>query len=121
MHRILIAEDHTGMRHALRRLFTHYDDWQVCGDVADGREAVDAALELKPDLVLLDYGMPNKNGIEAASEIKEKLPQTPIVIFALNKTRQLEAMAQQVGVRAVIGKEDGVRVLLHAVDKEVGN
>jgi len=121
MHRILIAEDHTGMRQALRSLFTQYGDWEVCGDVADGKQAVDAAVQLQPDLVLLDYGMPNKNGIEAASEIKQKLPETPIVIFTLNKTRQLDAMAQEVGVRAVVGKEEGFTELLHTVDKEVSN
>src|SRR5215813_9468423 len=105
MPRILIAEDHTGMRHVLRDLFTHYDKWDVCGEAADGNEAVDAAVALKPDLVLLDYKMPNKDGIDAASEIKKELPETPVVIFTLNKTRELESQARQVGVRAVIGKE----------------
>ena len=121
MHRILIAEDHTAMRHALRNLFTQYDKWEVCGEAADGKEAVDAAVELKPDLVLMDYRMPNKDGIEAASEIKQELPETPVVIFTLNKTRELEAKAQQVGVRAVVGKEEGLTVLLHTVDEEVSH
>jgi len=121
MHRILIAEDHTAMRHALRNLFTQYDKWEVCGEAADGKEAVDAAVELKPDLVLLDYKMPSKDGIEAASDLKQKLPETPVVIFTLNKTHQLEAMAQEVGVRAVVGKEEGLTELLRTVDKEVSH
>jgi len=121
MPRILIAEDHTAMRHVLRDLFTHCDKWDVCGEAADGKEAVNAAVELKPDLVLLDYKMPNKDGIEAASEIKQELPETPVVIFTLNKTRELEAMALQVGVRAVVGKEEGLSELLHTVDQEVSH
>src|SRR5215467_552542 len=121
MHRILIAEDNTVMRQTLCSLFTEYDDWEVCGDVEDGKQAVDAAIELRPDLVLLDYQMPNKDGIEAASEIKQKLPETPVVIFTLNKTRELEAKAQQVGVRAVVGKDQGLTELLHTLDEEVSH
>jgi len=121
MPRILIADDHKMMRHTLRDLFTHYDKWDVCGEAADGKEAVDAAVALKPDLVLLDYKMPNKDGIEAASEIKQKLPETTVVIFTLNKTRELEAKARQVGVRSVVGKDEGVVVLLHTVDEEVSH
>src|SRR5215472_14261778 len=119
MHRILIADDHKMMRHTLRALFTHYDQWDVCGEAADGRQAVDAAVALKPDLVLLDYKMPNKDGVEAASEIKQKLPETPVVIFTLYKTDELESQARQVGVRAVIGKEEGVIKLLNAIEDEL--
>jgi len=119
MPRILIADDHTPMRRILHNLFAHYDRWEVCGEAADGKEAVDAAVMLRPDLVLLDYRMPNKNGIQAASEIKQKLPEMPIVIFTLAKTRELESKAREVGVNAVIDKEEGLTELLHAVDEEV--
>lgn len=119
MPRILIADDHTSMRRALHNIFKHYDRWEVCGEAADGNEAVDAAVALKPDLVLLDYKMPNKDGIEAASEIKQQLPEIPIVIFTLAKTSQLEERARQVGVRAVVSKEQGITELLHTVDEEV--
>jgi DNA-binding NarL/FixJ family response regulator len=68
----------------------------------DGRQAVDAAAALK--LVLLDCKMPNKNGIEAASELKQKLPETSVVIFALYKTHLLESEGRQAGFRAVVGK-----------------
>jgi len=121
MPRILIADDHKVMRRTLRNLFSHYDKWDVCGEAADGKEAVDAAAELRPDLVLLDYKMPNKDGIEAASEIKQKLPETSVVIFTLNKTHELEAKAQLVGVRAIVGKEEGLAELLRTMDDEVSH
>ena len=70
--RILIAEDRATMRNTLRNLFTLYSKWEVCGEALEGKQAVDAAVALKPDLVLLDYKMPNGDGIEAASEIREK-------------------------------------------------
>ena len=86
------------MRNALRNLFNLYSKWDVCGEAVDGRQAVDAAVALRPDVVVLDYKMPNKNGVEAASELKQKLPNTPVVIFTLYKTDELESEARQVGV-----------------------
>ena len=117
--RILIAEDRTTMRNTLRNLFTLYSKWDVCGEAIDGRQAVDAAVALRPDLVLLDYKMQNKNSLEAASELKQKLPNTPVVIFTLYKTNELESQARNVGVRAVIGKEEGVIKLLRTIEEEL--
>jgi DNA-binding NarL/FixJ family response regulator len=119
MPRILIAEDRAKMRNTLRNLFTLYSKWDVCGEAGDGRQAVNAAVALKPDLVLLDYKMPNGDGIEAASELKRKLPNTPVVIFTLYKTNELESQARKVGVRAVIGKEEGVIKLLRTIEEEL--
>jgi len=117
--RILIAEDRATMRTTLRSLFTLYSKWDVCGEAVDGRQAVDAAIALKPDLVLLDYKMANGDGMEAASEIKEKLPNTPIVIFTLYKTEELELQARKVGVTAVVGKEEGVVKLLNTIEGQL--
>jgi DNA-binding NarL/FixJ family response regulator len=117
--RILIADDRASMRNTLRNLFAIYSKWDVCAEAANGRQAVDAAMALRPDLVLLDYKMPNGNGIEAASEIKQKLPDIPIVIFTLYKTNELESQARQVGVKAVISKEEGVIKLIHAIEEQL--
>jgi DNA-binding NarL/FixJ family response regulator len=119
MPRILIAEDRAHMRNTLRKLCTLYSNWDVCGEAADGQQAVAAAVALKPDLVLLDYKMPNGNGIDAATEIQQKLPNTPVVIFTLYKTRELESQARLVGVKAVVGKEEGVIKLLHTIEHEL--
>jgi DNA-binding NarL/FixJ family response regulator len=107
------------MRNTLRNLITLYSRWDVCGEALDGNQAVDAAVALKPDLILLDYKMPNKNGIEAASELKQKLPETPIVLFTLYKTDQLESEARAAGVDAIVGKEEGVIKLLNAIGEEL--
>jgi len=117
--RILIAEDRATMRNTLRNLFTLYSKWEVCGEAVDGKQAIGAALALRPDLVLLDYKMPNGDGIQAASEIKEKLPNTPIVIFTLYKTEELESQARQASVRAVVGKEEGVIKLLNTIEEQL--
>ena len=117
--RILIAEDRASMRNTLRNLFTLYSKWDVCGEAVDGRQAIDAAVALKPDLVLLDYKMPNGDGIKAASEIKERLPNMPIVIFTLYKTEELESQARKVGVKAVVSKEEGVVKLLSTIEDQL--
>ena len=120
MPRILIADDRATMRSTLRQLLTLYGKLDVCGEAEDGRQAVDAAVALKPDLVLLDYKMPNGDGLEAASEIREKLPETPIVMFTLFESDELESRARKVGVRAVVSKEEGVIKLLRTIEEELG-
>jgi len=83
MHRVIIAEDRATMRNTLRHLLTVYGNLDVCGEAEDGQQAVDAAIALKPDLVLLDFKMPNGGGLKAASEINEKLPETPRNVHSL--------------------------------------
>ena len=121
MPRILLADDRASMRNTLRSLLTVYGKLDVCGEAADGRQAVDAAVVLKPDLVLLDYKMPNGDGIRAASELKQRLPETPVVLFTLYKTQELESEALGVGVRAVVGKEEGVVKLLRTIEDQLTN
>jgi DNA-binding NarL/FixJ family response regulator len=119
MTRILIADDRELMRVALRTLFVLRPDWQICGEAEDGREAVAKATELQPDLIVLDFKMPLADGLKAASEICSTMPATPIVLYTLYKSVQLEAAARLVGVRRVVAKEDGVEGLLHAIEAEL--
>jgi DNA-binding NarL/FixJ family response regulator len=108
------------MRSTLRQLLTLYGKLEVCGEAEDGRQAVDATLASKPDLVLLDFKMPNGDGLKTAAEIKQKLPETQIVMFTLFKSYELVSQAQQVGVRAVVAKEEGVIKLLHTIEEGLG-
>ena len=117
--RILIADDRQLMRDALKAIFALRPTWKVCGEASDGAEAVAKAVQLQPDLVILDFKMPLADGIRAASEILMAMPSTPIVMYTLYKTEELESAAKLVGVRAVVGKEDGVRSLISAVDAEL--
>jgi DNA-binding NarL/FixJ family response regulator len=117
--RILIADDRQLMRDALKAIFALRAAWQVCGEASDGAEVVAMASQLQPDLIILDFKMPLADGIRAASEILMAMPSTPIVMYTLYKTEELESAAKLVGVRAVVGKEDGVRSLLRVVDAEL--
>ena len=107
------------MRNTLRNLFTIYSKLTICGEAIDGQQAIDAAVALKPDVVLLDFEMPNGNGLWAASEIKQRLPDLPIVMFTLFKTAALDLEARKVGVRVVVGKEEGVIKLLRAIEDKL--
>jgi DNA-binding NarL/FixJ family response regulator len=119
MARILVADDHESMRTAVRCLIRMHPGWEICGEAEDGRDAVKKAAELKPDLVLLDFKMPLANGIKASSEIHSATPTTPILMYTLYRTRELEVAAKLVGIRQVIGKENGAAELCSAIEKEL--
>ena len=81
--RILIADDHEAVLRRIRAMLEADPAWQVCGDAVDGREAVEKAAKLEPDLVILDFAMPRLNGLDAASQITKLLPGVPIVMFTM--------------------------------------
>ena len=119
MTRILIAEDRESMRTALKAIFVMRPDWVVCGEAQDAKEVVEKARELNPDLIVMDFKMHHSDGLTAASDILRLMPAIPIVMFTLYKTDELEAAAKMVGIRCVVGKEDGVRTLLRAIESEL--
>jgi DNA-binding NarL/FixJ family response regulator len=90
MTRILIADDHISMRAALKATVKLHPDWEVCGEATDGREAIEKARELRPDIIVLDFKMPLANGIKAGGEIVDARPGVPILLYTLYKTRELE-------------------------------
>ena len=112
---ILIVDDSSVMRRALRALIGHQDDLQVCGEAHDGRDGVDKALALRPDLVLLDLSMPVMNGFEAAREIHRLRPGVLILMYTTFCSSQVEREATAVGVTAVVSKSDSPDVLCSSI------
>src|SRR6266403_473357 len=104
--RILIADDHQVVRTGLRALLESRTGWQVCAEAANGREAVEKAGQLKPDVAVLDIGMPLLNGVEATRQIRKLSPQTEILIH--------EVLGA--GAHGYILKDDADRNLVAAVD-----
>lgn len=104
MTRILLVDDNSEIRKALRNLLERHENWCVCGEATNGREALEAFEKVKPDVVLLDFKMPEMNGLEAAREITRRAP-VPILMVSMFLSDQLEAEAQKAGVRATCPKE----------------
>jgi DNA-binding NarL/FixJ family response regulator len=115
MIRILLADDHNVVRKGLRGTLEEYDGWMVCGEASNGREAVRLALELKPDIVVLDLTMPELNGIEATRQIKKSLPQAEILIFTMHETEEMILSAFEAGARGFVLKSDDELELVEAI------
>jgi DNA-binding NarL/FixJ family response regulator len=102
--RILIADDSELIRSKLAATLSGRDDWTICGEAADGRQAVMLAVEQNPDFIILDFSMPMLSGIQAAAEILKIMPRVPIVLYTLYDDAHTEAEAKKVGIRKVISK-----------------
>jgi DNA-binding NarL/FixJ family response regulator len=114
--RILIADDHEVVRSGLRQLLVERKGWEVVGEATTGRQAAALALELKPDVVVLDIAMPELNGLEAARQIKKHLPKTEIVMLTLHLSDQLAYEIINAGIRGYVLKSDASRDLVSAVE-----
>jgi two-component system nitrate/nitrite response regulator NarL len=114
--RILVADDQELVRRRVCSTLTARADFEVCGEAANGKEALEKFHELKPDLVILDITMPLMNGLDAARAIHSVSPNTPVVILSVHKSKQLIEEARRVGVRGYVTKEDAVQRLVQAVD-----
>lgn len=107
MVRILIADDHQMVRLALSQIIEEADEhWKVCYEAIDGNEAVKKAAELRPDLVMLDFAMPDLDGISAGKRIRSVLPDTPVLVYSFMVTPQLEAFVRASGLQGVVSKAD---------------
>jgi len=114
--RILLADDHDVVRKGLRGLLEVNSAWQVCGEATNGRDAVKLAMELKPDLAVLDLEMPELNGLEATRQIKKDLPDLEVLIFTMHETDQFIRDALVAGARGFVLKADAGRYLVEAVE-----
>jgi DNA-binding NarL/FixJ family response regulator len=114
--RILVADDHQVVRTGLRALLESKSGWQVCAEAANGREAVEKAGQLKPDVAVLDIGMPLLNGVEAKRQIRKLSPQTEILILTMHDSELLIQEVLGVGALGYILKDDADRNLVAAVD-----
>jgi len=116
MLRILIADDHEVARQGIRALLEAHPGWEVCAEARDGREAVELASTMNPGMILLDIGMPNLNGLEAARQILASSPEIPIMILTMHDSDQVVREVLRAGARGFLLKSDAGRDLVAAVE-----
>jgi len=105
------VDDVLGIRTLLRKLLEHAG-LRVCGEASNGIEAIEVALRLNPDLILMDYSMPKMNGAEAASILKHRMPGLRIILFTLHADDVGQAMKKALNVDLVLGKSDSMDNLI---------
>src|SRR5215813_985288 len=113
--RILLADDHTLVREGLRKILEAQSGWEVIGEAADGREAVRQALELKPDLVILDLAMPQLSGVDAIQQIVRRLPSTRVLVLSMHADEVYVTRAIKAGAHGYLLKDSAGTDLLRAV------
>jgi two-component system response regulator NreC len=114
--RILIVDDSDFARTGLKVLLAGREDCEICGEAKDGKQAVMKAIDLNPDLIILDYSMPGMDGLHAAQEIYKALPAALILICTLFPSRELEREAMKYGVRHVISKAEMSKSLVAVIE-----
>lgn len=111
---VLIVDDHAHIRRATRAIFENEPDFAVCGEASSGRDAIEKARELRPDLIVLDFSMPGMNGLEAARLLKKILPEVPVIMLTAHENAFSELVARAAGVSAVISKENSMKLVSQA-------
>src|SRR5271154_5909929 len=114
--RILIADDHEVVRRGLCALLQAHDGWEICAEAKDGREALEKAAQLKPDVVILDVGMPNLNGLAATRQLMQHDPHCKVIVLTITDSDQVIREALDAGARGFVLKSDAARDLVSAVD-----
>ena len=119
--RILVADDHEVVRKGLIAILEQQPEWQVCGEACNGREAVEKAKRLMPDVVVMDDSMPGLNGLEATSQVVKANPATKVLILTLHDSDQIIRRVLDAGARGFLLKSDSACELVAAVDALLRN
>ena len=117
---VLIVDDSRNVRKVLRDFFETQSDWRVGGEAGDGAEAIEKAMKLRPDLILLDVSMPELNGIEAASVLKKTIPHVRILVFTMFDDAVGSRLSTAVGVDLVVPKAEGLTGLVKSLQRLMG-
>ncbi len=115
MVRIFLVDDNAMIRSHLRTMLEKQDEWVVVGEAEDGRRALEKWREHTPNLTVMDFAMPEMNGLEAARQLSKQHPEAPILMITIDPSRQLEQEAKKAGIRGLCKKSD-LHSLFAAID-----
>ena len=111
---ILIVDDNAFIRKALCEAFTREGDFDICGEAENGRDAIEKAKQLRPDLIVLDLSMPVMNGLDAARVLKRLMPKVPLIMYSAFGDGYVEQQASLLGVSAVVSKSEPATTVVGA-------
>jgi DNA-binding NarL/FixJ family response regulator len=114
--RVLLADNHVVIRGGLRALLQMHKNFQICGEAINGREAVDLAVQKKPDVVIININLPGINGIEATRQIRKQAPGTEILIFTAQNNEDLLREALRAGARGYLLKSAPDEQIMEAIE-----
>ena len=120
-HRVVIAEDHRIIREGLRSLLSSNPDLEVVGEAENGREAIECVMDLKPSLVLMDLSMPKMDGLDAIAEIKNRSPDTKVLVLTVHKAEEYVYASLKAGANGYLLKDATRGELMLAVESVLGN
>src|SRR3984893_9544105 len=113
-YQVLLVDDNPVVRQIVRQILEKESELRICGEADDGKEAVDKAKLLQPDIVILDLSMPRMGGLETAPQIRNLLPDACLILFTLYGNEGIERVAKQVGIDAVVSQADRGEKLIRA-------
>ena len=116
MMRIMIVDDHSMLRRGVRNLVESKPCYQVVGEAEDGFAAIEVAAATQPDIAIVDYSLPKRNGIALALTLKRQLPKLEIILFTLHDEEELVIEALRAGIRGVVSKSEPEKHLIQALD-----
>lgn len=114
--RVLVADDHEIVRHGIRTVLNGHPGWEVCGEAVNGREAVEKTAELRPDVIVLDIGMPILNGLDATRQIVRENDAAKVLVLTMYESDQVVRDVLEAGARGYLLKSDAGRDLVTAVE-----
>src|ERR1039457_5299184 len=110
--RVLLVDDNSVVRSLVRQLFELEPDFEISGEAENGRDAVEKAENLKPDVIILDLSMPVMTGLDAAPLLRKLLPDTRIILFTVQEGSEVERLARAAGIHAVVAKNQAASQLI---------
>ena len=114
--RILLADDHELIRRGLCALLQKREGWEVCGEASDGRQTIEISKQLKPDVVIVDIGMPHLNGLDTTRQLLQYDPNFKVIVLTITDSDQVIREALDAGARGFVLKSDAARDLVAAVE-----
>lgn len=115
--RVLLSDDHAFVRRGLRTILEATEQYDVCGEAGDGKQTLELAMQLAPDILILDITMPPPNGLEVAAQLRKSLPQTKILMITIHDSEEMLRAAAAAGASGYLLKSDAEELLMIALGR----